>query len=196
MMRPHSAPWGGKRCACDGASQVVIGIAVAAGKMRTGKAKDGLNLNSGLAQREQVSGDPKIYDAPIRLRKAFPNMPSLHTASVDRDGLGGAGWARICGGPVDRERRCRRLYRLPDGLQQRLAARRQTRTGVDESHPRGVAVGCATCGFLIGESSEPSQVTPVGAGPIATVQVCQPALLAAVTEMTRKAATTELGDKK
>jgi len=173
MMRPHSAPWGGKRCACDGASQVVIGIAVAAGKMRTGEAKDGLNLNSGLAQREQVSGDPKIYDAPIRLRKAFPNMPSLHTASVDRDGLGGAGWARICGGPVDRERRCRRLYRLPDGLQQRLAARRQTRTGVDESYPRGVAVGCATCGFLIGESSEPSQVTPVGAGPIATVQVCQ-----------------------
>jgi hypothetical protein len=83
MMRAHSTPWGGKRCARDGASQVVIGMAVSARKMRTGEAKDGLNLNSGLAQREQVSGDPKIYDAPIRLRKAFPNMPSLHAGSVD-----------------------------------------------------------------------------------------------------------------
>ncbi len=45
MMRPHSTPWGGKRCACDGASQIVIGIAVAAGKMRTGEAKDGVNLD-------------------------------------------------------------------------------------------------------------------------------------------------------
>jgi hypothetical protein len=174
MMWTHSAPWGGKRCACDGAPQVLIGIAVAAGKMRTGETKDGLNLNRGLALREQVSGDPKIYDAPIRLRKAFSNMPSLHTASVNRDGLGGAGWVKVCGGPVDRERAgWQRLYGLPEGRQQRLAARRQTRTGVDESHPRGVAVGCASCGFLIGETSEPSQVPPVGAGSIATVEVCQ-----------------------
>ena len=172
-MRAHSAPWGGKRCACDGASQVVIGISVAAGKMRTGEAKDGLNLNSGPSLRQQVSGDPKIHDAPIRLREAFANLPSLHTGLVDRHGLLGAGWSRICGSPVDRKRRGRRLYRLPDGLQQRLAAGRQTSTGVDESHPLGVAAGCASCGFLIGESSEPSQVTPVGASPIAAVEVCQ-----------------------
>ena len=59
MMRPHSAPWGGKRCARDGASQVVIRIGVAAGKMGTGEAKDGLDLNSGAALREQVSWRPK-----------------------------------------------------------------------------------------------------------------------------------------
>jgi len=171
-MRAHSSPWGGKRCAYDGASQVVIGIRVAAGKMRTGQAKDGLNLNSGPSLREQVSGDPKIHDAPIRLREAFANLPSLHTVLVDRHGFLGVDWARICGGPVDRERRGR-WYRLPDGLQQRLAARRQTRTGMDESYPGGVAVGCASCGFLIGESGEPSQVTPVGASPIAAVEVCQ-----------------------
>ena len=172
-MRAHSSPWGGKRCACDGASQVVIGITVAAGKMRTGEAEDGLNLNSGHALREQVSGDPKIYDAPIRLRKTFPNMPSLHTSLIDRGGFWGADWARVCGGPVAWQRRGRRLYRLPDGLQQRRGARRQTRTGMDESHPRGVAVGCASSGLLIGESGEPSQVTPVGAGPIASVEACQ-----------------------
>ena len=164
MMRSHSAPlWGGKSCACDGASQVVIGMSVAAGKMRTGEAKDGLNLNRGPSLREQVSGDPKIHDAPIRLWEALANLPSLHTGLVDRHVLGSAGWARICGGPVDRERRGRRWYRLSDGLQQRLDARRQTGTGLDESHPRGVAVGCASCGLLIGESSQPSQVTPVSA---------------------------------
>jgi hypothetical protein len=173
MMRPHSAPWGGKRCACDGASQVVIRITVAARKMRAGEAKDGLDLNSGLALREQVSGDPKIYDAPIRLRKTFPNVPSLHTTLVDRGGLRGAGWSAISGGPVNRQGRGRRLYRLPDGLQQRFGARRQTRPSVDQFYPRGVAVQGASCRFLIGESGEPSQVTPIGARPIATVEMCQ-----------------------
>ena len=131
MMRVHSAPWGGKCCACDGASQVVIGIPMAAGKVRTGEAQDGLNLDSGLALREQVWGDPKIHDAPVRLRKAFPNMPSLHTTLIDRCRFLDAGWAAICGGPVDRERRGRRLYRLPDGVHQRFAAQRRTRTGVE-----------------------------------------------------------------
>ena len=173
MMRAHSSPLGGKRCACDGASQVVIGITMAAGKMRTGETQDGLDLNSGLALREQVSGDPKIHDAPIRLWKAFPNLPSQHTAPVDRDGLLGAGWTTIRGGAVDRQGRGRRLYGSPEGLHQRFAARRQARTGVNESHPRGVTAGCASCGLLISESSEPSQVTPVGARPIATVEVCQ-----------------------
>src|ERR1700733_9148566 len=87
VLMAHSAPWGGKRCACDGASQVVLGIAVAAGKMRTGEAQDGLDWNSGPALPEQVSGDPEIYGAPIGLRKAFANMPSRQTAPVDCGGL-------------------------------------------------------------------------------------------------------------
>ena len=169
----HSSPWGGKRCACDGASQVVLGIAMAAWKMRTGEAQDSLDLNCGPALREQVSGDPEIYDAPIRLRKAFANVPSPHTALIDRDGLCGVGWVRLCSGPVDGERQGRRLHRLSDGFQQRLATRRQTGTGVDESHPRGIAVECASCRLLVGESRQAAQVTPVGAGPIATVEVCQ-----------------------
>ena len=173
MWQAHRSPWGGKRGACHGAAQVILGIAVASGKMGTGEAQDGLDLNSGPALRQQVSGDPEIYDAPIRLRKAFANVPSLHTSLVDGDGRCGVDRVRIRCGPVDRARRGGRLYRFADGLQQRLAATRQTGTGVDESHPRGVAVGCVSCGLLIGESSEPSQVTPVGAGRIATVEMCQ-----------------------
>ena len=169
----HSAPWGGKGGACHGASQVVLGVAMAAGKMRTGEAQDGLDLKRGPALREQVSGDPEIYDAPIRLRKAFANVPSLHTALIDRDGLCGVGWVRICGDPVDGERRGRWLYRLSDGFQQRLSAGCQAGTGVDKFYPRGVALQGASCRFLIGESGEPSQVAPVGAGPIATVEMRQ-----------------------
>ncbi len=173
MIVAHSAPWGWKSCASDGPPQVAIRITVAAGKMRAGEPEDGLDLRGGLALREQAPGDPKIYDAPVRLRKALQNMPSLHTTLVDRGGLFGAGWARLCGCQVDTEGRGRWLCTVPDGLQQRLAARRQTHTGVDQFHPRRVTVRCASCRLLMGEAGEPSQVTPVRAGQIASVHVRQ-----------------------
>ena len=154
MIVTHSARcWGWKSCACDGAPQVVIGISVAAGKMRAGEPEDGLDLRGGSALREQIPGDPQIHDAPVRLRKAFENLPSLHTTPIDRGGFFGTGWwAGLCGCGVDRERRGRRPRRLcplPEGLQQCLGARRQAHTGVDEFHPRCVPVRCAACGLLI-----------------------------------------------
>ena len=173
MIVAHSAPWGWKSCACDGALQVAIRIPVAAGKMRAGEPEDSLNLRRRLALREQVPGDPQIHDAPVRLRKALENMPSLHTTSVDRNGLFGADGARLCGGRVNTEVRGRRPQwwrsRLPDELQQRLGARRQAHTGVDEFHPGSAPARCAASGLLIGETGEPSQVTPVGAGQIAAI---------------------------
>ena len=48
MMRSHSAPWGGKRCACDRSSQVILGTAVSTRKMWTGEPEDGLDLNRGV----------------------------------------------------------------------------------------------------------------------------------------------------
>ena len=87
MTVAHSAPWSGKSCASDGAPQVAIRIPVAAGKMRAAEPEDSLDLRRGFALREQIPGDPQIDDAPVGLRKALQNMPSLHTTSVDRDGL-------------------------------------------------------------------------------------------------------------
>jgi hypothetical protein len=176
MIAAHSAPWGWKSCASDGPPEVAIRIAVAARKMRAGEPEDGLDLRSGFALREQVPGDPQIHDAPIRLRKALKNMPSLHTTPVDRGGLFRAGWARLSGCRVDTELRGRMprwLCTLPDGLQQRLGARRQTHTSVDQFHPGSVTVRCASCGLLIGKPREPSQVTPVRAGQIATIGMRQ-----------------------
>jgi hypothetical protein len=177
MIVAHSAPdWRWKSCARDGTPQVIIGITVAARKMRIGEPEDGLDLRSGFALRKQVLGDPKIHDAPVRLRKTFENVPTIHTAPVHRGGLFGAGWARRCGCRVHakpRDRRPQWLCTLPDPLQQRLSAGRQTHTGVDEFHPRSVPVRGASCGLLIGEPGESSQVTPVRTGQIASVQARQ-----------------------
>jgi hypothetical protein len=99
-------------------------------------------------------------------------MPSLHATSVDRDGLFGADGARLCGCRVHTEVRGRLPQwwrRLPDELQQRLGARRQAHTGVDQFHPGSIPARCASSGLLIGETGEPSQVAPVRAGPIAAV---------------------------
>jgi hypothetical protein len=87
MIVAHSGPWGGKSCASNGAPQVVIGITVAAGKIWAGEPEDGVDLRSGFALREQIPGDPEIHDAPVRLRKAFENMPSLQATPIDRGGL-------------------------------------------------------------------------------------------------------------
>ena len=173
MIVAHSAPWGGKSCACDGALQVAIRITVAAGKMRAGEPEDGLDLRSGLALPEQIPGDPQIHDAPVRLRKALENMPSPHTTLVDGSGLFGAGWARLCSCRVDTGGRGRWWCAVANGLQQCLAARRQTHTGVDEFHPGSAPVRCASCGLLISEPGEPSQVTPVRTGQIASVHARQ-----------------------
>src|SRR5258708_31070384 len=103
MIGAHSAPWGGKSCACDGALQVVIRITVAAGEMRAGEPEDGLDLRGGPTLREQIPGDPQIHDAPVRLRKAVENMPALHATPVDGGGLLGAGWAMLCSCQIDTE---------------------------------------------------------------------------------------------
>lgn len=177
MIMAHSARcWRRKSCACDGAPQVVIRISVAPGKMRTGEPEDSLDLRSGLALLEQEPGDPQIDDAPVRLRKTFENMPSLHTTPVDQDSLCGAGWSRRCGCRVNTELPGwlpQGWCTLPDGLQQRLGARRQTRTGVDEFHPRSISVRGSSCGLLIGEPGEPSQVPPVRTGQITSVKARQ-----------------------
>ena len=111
MIVTHSARgWRWKSCTRDGAPEVVIRVAVATGKIRTGEPEDGLDLRRGLALRKQKPGDPQIHDAPVRLRKAFENMPALHATPVDRGSLVGAGWwAKRRGCRVDSEPRGRWL---------------------------------------------------------------------------------------
>ncbi|HKE28361.1 MAG TPA: hypothetical protein VKB88_38695 [Bryobacteraceae bacterium] len=51
--------------------------------------------------------------------------------------------------------------------------RRQTGLHADDLHPRGVAARCAPRRLLVGETGEPTQVVPVGAGGIASISCRQ-----------------------
>src|SRR5437879_12495982 len=82
MSGAHSAPWGGKSRARHGAAQVVIGITVAAGKVWAAKPENVLDLGGRGALRKELPGDPKIEDAPVRLRKPLCIVPPLHLAWV------------------------------------------------------------------------------------------------------------------
>jgi len=77
--RSHSAPFGGKRksSASEGAAQVVVGIAVLAGKLRTAEPDSGFHLSRRQALRQQVPGDPEINNAPIGRRKTLGDAPSV-----------------------------------------------------------------------------------------------------------------------
>ena len=60
MMVPHRAPSGGKSSAREGPTQVVLGIAVTAGKLRTREPQNVRDLSGGRPLPEQVPGDPEI----------------------------------------------------------------------------------------------------------------------------------------
>jgi hypothetical protein len=50
----------GKRSAGDGRAQVVVGVAVAAGKLWAGEPENLVHLGGSPTLREQASGDPQI----------------------------------------------------------------------------------------------------------------------------------------
>jgi len=62
---------------------------------------------------------------------------------------------------------------LASGLQEAFGLARQTSSGVHDLHPRRIAIGLASVWFLIGESGEPAQMTPIGAGAVAAIEVRQ-----------------------
>ncbi len=100
-MSTHRARGGGKSSTRDRASQVVVGVSVAAGKVWAGELENGLDPLCGCTLRQQLPGDPEIHDAPVRLWKAFRNPPSLHPALIDLGGLGGGDrWPAFCNLPA------------------------------------------------------------------------------------------------
>ena len=173
------APWGGKSSPREGAAQVVVRMMVTAGEMRAGEPENGLDAGRRRSLRQQMTGDPKIDDAPIGLRKAVGDPPVLHTTTVDGAGLRGSD---VWNGSLVAGRRGNRGVgrgRLrPRGgsgrLQQGVGLWRQARTGVQQSDPGSMAARSAPRGLLIGETGEPSQMAPVGARRIAAVGMRQP----------------------
>ena len=145
MIGTHRGARGGGNRTGDCPAQVVAGIAVAAGKLWAGEPENFLDLGGSPSLRQQVPGDPQIHNAPVGLRIAFADAPSLDTTPIDLRGCrgGDAEWGRIL--------RCRvgagydfwRRRRQGSGrLKQVRSSGRQAKLGVDDLHPGGVAAKC------------------------------------------------------
>jgi hypothetical protein len=85
MSRTHRAG-SRKSSPCQSASQIVLGIAGVAGKMRTSQTENSFHLGRRYVDGQQFSREPQIDDAPVGLGKALPNVPELHPAVIDSDG--------------------------------------------------------------------------------------------------------------
>ena len=174
MSRTHRARGERESRAGDGAAQVVVRVAVAAGKLGAGEPEYFLHLGGGPMSREQVPGDPPINNAPVGLGEALADVPAFHASPINlhRHRRGDGGWDRTFPFRVDAGGR-RGMRRCPSSgrSQQCLSSGRQAGLCADDLHPGAVAARRAASGLLIGETGEPAQVTPVGAGQIASI-VC------------------------
>src|SRR6516162_8700541 len=155
--RAHSA---GERHSglSQGASQVVLGIAVVPGKTRASQADDSFGLSRRHVHGEQFSSEPKIDDAPVDVGKTMVNTPTLQPSSIDtrrtlscyRGGIAEVQGRRDHPG---REIRRRSGYGLGGGrMQQILSSAGQDSACVNYSDPGSKTGGGATLGLLVGEA--------------------------------------------
>ncbi|MGO4886098.1 MAG: integrase core domain-containing protein [Bryobacteraceae bacterium] len=61
----------------------IVGVTMAAGKLRASRPENGLDLSRGRALRQPRASDPKIHDTPVRLRKSSGDVPSPHAGLVE-----------------------------------------------------------------------------------------------------------------
>jgi hypothetical protein len=176
MSRAHSA--GSRNSSCQRASQVVHWVAMTAREIWASQADDSFHLSWRYVHGKQFSSEPQIDNAPVNLGKAFLNMPTLQPGSVNTRGclrrhrtfLADV-QARI---NAMRRRRCGLLCEgLHGGTQQILGGTGQDSARFDDFDPRSRTRGSTACDFLIREARQSSQVTPVGAGQIASISVSQ-----------------------
>src|SRR5215475_4330861 len=85
--RSHRAPCGGKSSACQGATQVVVGVAMAAGKLRTAELEDGSDLSHGKATTKKMSGHPQVDNAPVGRAETLGDPPAAQAIPIRGDGI-------------------------------------------------------------------------------------------------------------
>jgi hypothetical protein len=161
--------------ACEGAAQVILGIGMVAREARTAESEDRLDLVHGDAAAQQTLGDPEIGNAPIGRRETLRNPQAVQPSGINvvRSGWSkgaaqrNAWWRRKAHGGARRRKVV--LVRLD----QRGGVGGQVRMSVNQFYPRRITAGQTACGFLVGESSQPSAVTPIRAGTVGAVQSSQ-----------------------
>ncbi len=168
------------RGTCECAAEVIVWVGVMSRKSRTAAAQDSCDLWSRRATLEQFLGDPLIGDAPVGLWETFQNPQPVQPTGIDFGrGSGRRSDSRVgvCG------RWQRQVWRLRQvrwavqtvlgGFQQSGALGCQADPGVQHLHPRRVTAPVAPVWFLIGEAGQSAQMTPIGTGRIAAVDVGQ-----------------------
>ena len=174
MRRAHSAQ-GRKSGSCQSATQIVLRIAMLAGKMGASEAENGFHLGRGNVHGQQFSRDPQIDDAPVRLGKTLANTPTLHPALID------------AGSSLDRNRTRGIAYRgktvhgigrllcyhLRGTTQQVLGGAGQDGTSFHNPYPGSVTGDSPSLRLLVGEARQSAQVTGAGTGQVAAVSMSQ-----------------------
>jgi hypothetical protein len=115
------------------------------------------------------------------LRNVQAVQPSLidDGGLVSREGRGDVvrGWHRVTEWRIRRWKprgdRSGARHAVGCSRHQGSAVRRQAHGGMPALHPRRGSIGRAPLGFLMGESGQPSQMAPVGAGRVALVPAGQ-----------------------
>ena len=161
----------------QGAAQIVFRITMVAGKIGTAQAQNFPDLIWRGVLGEQFSGQPEIDDAPIRLREALQNTPTLNPTLIhNRSALrrDAAMWCRAellgCGNG----RSCRsQRQRLLSGGEHFLGGGGQDWLGMDDVDRRRETGELAARWFEVAEAGQTTQVAPIGAGLIAVVALSQ-----------------------
>jgi hypothetical protein len=171
-------------CNCNRAPQVIFRVRVTARKMWASQPENVLDMFCQHTLRQQLPGNPQINDAPVGLSKSFADAPSLHPVLVNLLGLcrihAHAEWNNLgpCGrvlGQVARDRAVSPLlstcwpWHDHDRLQQGLGTSSQTSACLHDFYPRSITIQCAPLWLLIGEPRQSSQMTPIGAGRVSSI---------------------------
>lgn len=169
--RSHRAPCGRKSGSCQGAAQVVVGVAMTTRKLGTAELEDGCYLGGGKAALEKMPGHPQVDDAPVGRAEALGNTPSAQTIPVSSGGVCGGERGLSCrpGRIGGIQRRAVWSYQVAGRLQQSVGMGSQSSTGMHDPDPRRAAVAVAMAGFPISETSQSAQVTPVGASQVSAI---------------------------
>ena len=165
------------------AAQVIFGIGVTTRKAGATEPQHGLDLVGRETAAQKPLSDPQISDAPIGWRETLRNLQSVQPAGIDADSGGDgegagnrSGWRRrqTQGGRRQTDRPIIGWREaMPCTVKQRGGAGSQVGLSIHEPDPRRVAAGLAASGFLVGESSQSAEMTPVGGGAVCAVEVGQ-----------------------
>jgi hypothetical protein len=166
---------------CQGAMEVILRVSVATGKVRASVTKHRGDISYRYTPLQQLFGDPFVGDTPIGLWESLWNVQPSQPGMIDgtrqravtrRDWQ--IGKLRV----QQRSGRGRLGVRLMNlalgGLHQRDSLRSRAQLGVQDPHPGSVSVALTPARFLIRESGQPSQMTPIGASQVSLIGVSQP----------------------